>query len=221
MIKQGVIILIIILTIGCKKESRSKEESIKVAFLSDVHLLDVKGTLQDIGYDGINNPKTGQKAFIRTMEAQLHSTRLFNENYFAFLAALDDVVKKGIKLVALPGDFSDDGQPINVRGLNRILSEYSKNHGLSFFIITGNHDPTSPFGEDGGKRDFLGSEGQPQPIMSKKNLYTAQENELPVIVSEDIRKMGYSEIVNELSSHGFFPLEKYRYWETPFTNIHL
>ena len=217
MIKQGVIILIIILTIGCKKESRSKEKSIKVAFLSDVHLLDVKGTLQDIGYDGINNPKTGQKAFIRTMEAQLHSTRLFNENYFAFLAALDDVVKKGIKLVALPGDFSDDGQPINVRGLNRILNEYSKNHGLSFFIITGNHDPTSPFGEDGGKRDFLGSEGQPQPIMSKKNLYTAQENELPVIVSEDIRKMGYSEIVNELSSHGFFPLEKYRYWETPFT----
>ncbi|PKA98177.1 calcineurin-like phosphoesterase family protein [Flavobacteriaceae bacterium MAR_2009_75] len=203
--------------LSCKNEKTQHQENIRIAFISDVHLLDVKGTLQDIGYDGINNPKTGQKAFIRTMEAQLHSTRLFNENYFAFKEALNDVAKRGIKLVALPGDFSDDGQPINVRALNKILNEYREKHDISFFITTGNHDPTSPFGEEAGKKDFMGAQGQRQPIMSSEDLYQSNRGELPVLVSKDIREMGYKEIVNELSQHGFFPLESYKYWETPFS----
>lgn len=71
------------------------------------------------------------------MDAQLHSTRLFNENYFAFKVALDDAVERGVKIIALPGDFSDDGQPINIRGLNKILNQYSEEYGISFFLITG------------------------------------------------------------------------------------
>ncbi|WP_209401377.1 metallophosphoesterase [Pseudozobellia sp. WGM2] len=203
--------------LSCNNEKTQHQENIRIAFISDVHLLDVKGTLQDIGYDGIDNPKTGQKAFIRTMEAQLHSTRLFNENYFAFKEALNDVAERGIKLVALPGDFSDDGQPINVKGLNKILNEYREKHDISFFITTGNHDPTSPFGKEAGKKDFMGAQGQRQPIMSSEDLYQSKLGELPVLVSEDIREMGYEEIVNELSQHGFFPLESYTYWETPFS----
>lgn len=217
MFKNGLYIVFFFLMISCKKENRPNQENFRIAFISDVHLLDVKGTLEDIGYGGIDNPKTGEKALIRTMEAQLHSTRLFNENYFAFKEALDDVVKRGIKLVALPGDFSDDGQPINVRGLNKILNEYTRKHGITFFITTGNHDPTSPFGEEAGKKDFMGPEGQRQPIMSSEGLYQSQSGELPVLISEDIKEMGYEEIVKELSEHGFFPLESYAYWETPFS----
>ncbi|SHI44329.1 metallophosphoesterase [Pseudozobellia thermophila] len=206
--------------LSCQRKpvpAKVPKDTIRIAFLSDVHLTDVRGALQDIGYKGVENPTKGNKAFIRTMEAQLHSTRLFNENYFAFLTALDDVVKKGIKLVALPGDFSDDGQPINVRGLNKILNAYSEKHGISFFITTGNHDPTGPFGEPGGKKDFMGARGQRQAIMSQEGMYTSKPGELPVIVSNDIREMGYKEIVDELSLHGFYPRKNYIYWETPYT----
>ncbi|AYN65965.1 metallophosphoesterase [Euzebyella marina] len=218
MLKKYLYTLFILISFSCKQKTSIQEKPVQIAFLSDVHLLDVKGTLEDVGYNGIENPKTGSKAFIRTMEAQLHSTRLFNENYFAFLAALDDVVKKGIKIVALPGDFSDDGQPINVRGLNRILNEYSEKHGISFFITTGNHDPTSPFGEASGKSDFMGEQGRSQSIISSEDLVKSKgKNDLPAIVSDDIRAMGYSEIVGELSNHGFFPQKDYHYWTTPFT----
>lgn len=109
--------------------------------MSDIHLLDVRGTLKDVGYSGIKNPKTGKKGLIRTRDAQLHSTRLFNENYFAFRAALDDAARRGVKLIALPGDFSDDGQLLNIRGLHHILDEYVVKHGISFFLTMGNHDP--------------------------------------------------------------------------------
>lgn len=54
------------------------------------------------------------------MYAELISPRLFNENYFAFRAALDDAYGKGIRLVALPGDYSDDAQPANINGISTI-----------------------------------------------------------------------------------------------------
>src|SRR5680860_907951 len=177
-----------------------------IAFMSDVHLLDVHGTLKDIDYGGIKNPKTDEFALIRTMDAQLHSTRLFNENYFAFRAALDDAVQRGIKLIALPGDFSDDGQPLNVRGLNLILDEYSEKYGISFFLTTGNHDPQRPFDTKAGKADFLGEGGKAQPIMSEEGMYVSNlKKEHPTLISEDIRGLGYDGIVNGLQNHGFFP----------------
>lgn len=189
-----------------------------IAFMSDVHLLDVHGTLKDIDYGGIKNPKTDEFALIRTMDAQLHSTRLFNENYFAFRAALDDAVQRGIKLIALPGDFSDDGQPLNVRGLNLILDEYSEKYGISFFLTTGNHDPQRPFDTKAGKADFLGEGGKAQPIMSEEGIYVSNlKKEHPTLISEDIRGLGYDGIVNGLQNHGFFPKKEYLYWETPFS----
>ncbi len=61
--------------------------------------------------------RTEKYTLLRTMESQLHSTRIFNENYFAFLAALEDIVQRGIKIVALPSEHTDDGQPIHILGL--------------------------------------------------------------------------------------------------------
>lgn len=93
----------------------------RVAFMPDIHFHDVYGTFQDGAFSGLKNQKSGQNAMIRTMYAQLTSTRLFNENYFALRAALDNAGSKGIKLIALPGDFSDDGQPVHIRGLVTLL----------------------------------------------------------------------------------------------------
>src|SRR4051812_35168560 len=56
-----------------------------VAFMSDVHFENIYGDLKSDQFSGIPT-KDGKNATIRTMYAQLTSTRLFNENYFAFRA---------------------------------------------------------------------------------------------------------------------------------------
>ncbi|HEX7868716.1 MAG TPA: metallophosphoesterase, partial [Chryseobacterium sp.] len=127
----------------------------KIAFLADVHFQDLHGEFSDSDFRGIENPKTGKKTILRTMDSQLHSTRIFNENYLAFLAALDDIAKRNIKIVALPGDYTDDGQAYNLRGLKKILDEYQKKYQMRFFITTGNHDPVGPFLKQSGKSDFM------------------------------------------------------------------
>jgi len=192
--------------------------NIKIAFLADVHLQDIYGELSDTEYNGVLNPKTGKYCNIRTMNAQLHSTRIFNENYFAFLAALDDIAERKIEYVVLPGDFSDDGQPINVRGLKRILDDYNQKYGIQFLATTGNHDPVRPFTIKAGKKDFLGKGGKAQVIMSETGMYEVKnKDENPVVISSDIRKMGYKEIIGQLSDFGFYPKKSDLYWETPFS----
>lgn len=191
----------------------------QIAFLSDVHLQDLFGGFSDSDYKGVLNPKTGQYALVRTMSSQLHSTRIFNENYFAFLAALEDIAKRKIKYVALPGDYTDDGQPIHVRGLAKILDEYQKKYGIEFFITTGNHDPVGPFAQESGKEDFLGKEGKSQPIYSKDGIYKPNlQIEQPVVITADIAKMGYLGITDNLKNFGFHPNKNYKFWATPFSN---
>ncbi|MBJ2126106.1 metallophosphoesterase [Flavobacterium sp. IB48] len=191
----------------------------QIAFLSDVHLQDLFGRFSDSDYKGVLNPRTNQYALVRTMSSQLHSTRIFNENYFAFLAALDDIAKRKIKYVALPGDYTDDGQPIHIRGLAKILEQYSNKYGIEFFITTGNHDPVGPFAQESGKEDFLGKEGKSQPIYSKDGMYAPNLTiEQPVVVTTDIAKMGYLGITDNLKDFGFHPNKKNKFWATPFSN---
>ena len=129
---------------------------VQVAFMPDIHFHDVYANFQDGSFPGVFNPKSGRNATIRLMHAQMTSTRLFNENYFAFMTALDDAVARGVKLIALPGDFSDDGQPVHMRGLKKVLDDYAAKHGIQFFAAPGNHDPNRPLERAGGKNDYLG-----------------------------------------------------------------
>lgn len=197
--------------------AQQQTDTVQIAFLADVHLQDLYGTLQDNSYKGIWNPTTGKYTLLRTMESQLHSTRIFNENYFAFLAAIEDIAKRGIHYVALPGDYSDDGQPLHIRGLQQLLQHYSETYNIQFFITTGNHDPVGPFAQESGKGDFLGEGGKRQPILSTNENYKPNSATLPAIITRDIAKMGYSGITDHLQEFGFFPKESYRYWSTPFS----
>jgi len=208
---------LLIITFSCHSQGTSESDMTKVAFMADVHLQDVYGDFEDTDYKGILNPNNGEYVVARTMQSQLHSTRIFNENYFAFLAALDDVVARGVKYVILPGDFSDDGQPVNVRGLKEILNEYSETYGIRFLATTGNHDPVRPFAMAAGKKDFLGEGGKPQIIISETGLYSSNDPDNPVVVTKDIQKWGYEGIVTTLSDFGFFPQEEDVYWESPFS----
>jgi 3',5'-cyclic AMP phosphodiesterase CpdA len=214
-----IILLIILFNHTISAQSQKNLDGVQVAFLSDVHLQDLFGSFSDNDFKGVLNTKTGKYALIRTMASQLHSTRIFNENYFAFIAALEDIAKRKIKYVALPGDYTDDGQPIHVRGLKKILDQYQKKYGIEFFITTGNHDPVGPFAQESGKEDFLGKEGKSQPIFSKDGMYKPNMNiEQPVVITADIAKMGYLGITNDLQNFGFYPNKKYKFWSTPFAS---
>ncbi|MPT32573.1 MAG: metallophosphoesterase [Chryseobacterium sp.] len=193
----------------------SAQKSTQIAFLSDVHFQDLYGLFSDNNFRGIINQKTGKPTILRTMDSQLHSTRIFNENYFAFLKALDDIAAKGIKIVAMPGDFSDDGQAYNLRGLHKILEQYHQRFGMKFYLTTGNHDPVGPFCQDAGKDDFLGEDGNPLGIYSKENIGKSSHK----IISKDIAESGYLEILGELKDFGFYPKKDDLYWSTPFDQV--
>ncbi len=219
MFKRLSVIFIGLLLFSCNEKQGKTDKSFKVAFMADVHLQDIYGTFSDNEYKGVLNSATGKYTLARTMQSQLQSTRLFNENYFAFLAALDDVASRNIKYVVLPGDFSDDGQMLNIKGLKQILKKYSEAHDIEFILTTGNHDPVRPFYQESGKYDFLGEGGKQQPIFSSEKAFKAEENqELNPIFTKDIAKLGYKEILSELKDFGFFPKEKDVYWETPFSD---
>jgi predicted MPP superfamily phosphohydrolase len=191
-------------------------QSTRVAFLADIHLQDIYGDFEVDSFKGVWNPKSEKFATIRTMQSQLNSTRLFNENYFALFQALENLGKEGVKLVVLPGDFTDDGQPMNVKTLRRILDQYAEKYDMRFFITTGNHDPVSPFGSEDSKEDFMGEKGQKILISSSSIGSIAQENS---VVSPQIQTWGYYEICQELKDHGFHPSPKDVFWTHPFQDL--
>ncbi|WP_328797001.1 metallophosphoesterase [Luteimonas deserti] len=198
-----------------------------MAFMPDVHFHDVYADFGPGSFAGVPNPANGRAATIRTMDAQLTSTRLFNENYFAFLAALDDAVARGATLIALPGDFSDDGQPVHLRGLVRVLDEYTARHGVRFFVVPGNHDPVRPFEQPGGKRDYLGLDPASGRIGAAHGVFsrgahpacdpTGGEPAAGVDCSEDVRHLGHAGVTAALAGHGFMPRPADRYWATPYS----
>lgn len=194
----------------------AQESTFKVAFISDVHFHDIYANFRG-SFDGIKNSISKKNATIRTMESQMNSTRLFNENYFAFLSVLDDLVDRNIKYVALPGDFSDDGQQVHIEGLKKILDDYATKYGMEFFMTFGNHDPVAPFTVEAGKNDYLGANGYNQPIFSKDANFKILPNSNPVIYSDIVKHQGYEDIITQINSYGLMPQKSYIYWETPFS----
>ncbi|WP_229509221.1 metallophosphoesterase [Massilia sp. CCM 8734] len=187
-----------------------------VAFMTDVHFEDVYGDFKSAQFSGIPT-KDGKNATIRTMYAQLTSTRLFNENYFAFRAALDDAFARGIRLVALPGDYSDDAQPININGISAILHEYQAK-GMRFFIAPGNHDPNEPYDDDeAGKSDFLTRDGKEQKVFASGNA-ACKAKDPTVVCTNELLEMGYEKLIAKLSGFGYMPNKADLHWETPFSN---
>lgn len=187
-----------------------------VAFMSDVHFENIYGDLKSSQFAGIPT-KDGHNATIRTMYAQLTSTRLFNENFFAFRAALDDAYGKGIRLVALPGDISDDAQPINIDGLADILHAY-QSKGMRFFIAPGNHDPNEPYDDDeAGKNDFLTKDGKEQKVYAV-NSADCKAKDPTVVCTNQLMEQGYEKLLTKLGDFGYAPNKNDIYWETPFSS---
>jgi 3',5'-cyclic AMP phosphodiesterase CpdA len=211
-------LFLLLVLAGFSPGKESGTEGLKIAIISDAHVQQIYGNFSDNDTEILTHPSNNRPVTIRTMQSQLTSTRLFNENYFAFLAALDDIAGRGVKYVILSGDFSDNGQPRSVNGVKEILDEYSLKHEIGFFLTTGNHDPSRPFISEGGQADYLGRGGRRQAVVSSEGLYRQTDgNALPVVVTEDMQNMGYREITSAMKDYGFFPKKDYFYWETPFS----
>ena len=218
---------VMLLITGSAAALAQPADQYQVAFMPDIHFHDVYGEFNDGSFHGLKNSHSGGQATIRTMYAQLTSTRLFNENYFALRAALDDAGRKGVKIVALPGDFSDDGQAVHLRGLVRVLHEFEEKYGMRFFATPGNHDPNRPFDMPGGKSDYLGEGGKSQAIYSRGmkacKSYPGETatvdvgEELPVICSEEVAHRGYPYVMATMGDFGINPREQDIYWETPYS----
>ncbi|WP_159818919.1 metallophosphoesterase [Colwellia sp. 20A7] len=215
------IICLTSLTIHAHPSSKTQ-----IAFVPDIHFHDIYGDFSQQGFSGIQITKDMPPVSIRSMRSQIHSTRLFNENYFALITTLNDIADKGVKLVALPGDFTDDGQPVHLQGLKKILDKYTKIYGMRFFAIPGNHDPVKPFKTAGGKPDFLNEQGQELAIYStdhphctKKSPHNRQitPDNKKIICSDKIAHAGYKEVVEIMASFGLMPSGNEILWETPFS----
>ncbi|WP_026956931.1 metallophosphoesterase family protein [Algoriphagus vanfongensis] len=193
--------------------SQSQEKPV-IAFVSDIHLQDVYGDFGENSFLGIAMPSS-ENATIRSMRAQLNSTRLFNENYFALIETLNQLAEQKVRYIVLPGDYTDDGQPMNVRKLQEILEDYENQNGMRFFITTGNHDPVLPTGGKAGKRDFLGANGEEVGITGD----SLQLGKGYAYYSDSLNYWGYEEIMTSLQNHGFFPHQADIFWTHPFEEL--
>lgn len=201
-------------------QTYGKELNTQIAFIPDVHFHDIYADFRQSGFKGVKLDSQTKPVAIRSMKAQLHSTRLFNENYFALIAALNDIAERGVKLVALPGDFTDDGQPAHLKGLKALLNDYTKRYDMRFFAIPGNHDPVKPIKTAAGKSDFLNDEGREVAIFSRdhKNCKASQTDTL--FCDDGIAHGGYQEIVTAMADFGLMPSSQDLLWQTPFTSDH-
>jgi len=177
----------------------------QIAVVADVHLHDLYG-----GYGWIEEG-SGDIA-LRTFEDTMASTRVFNESHAAFLAVLEDIVRRGIRDVVLLGDYSDDGQPGAVAALKRILSSYEERYGLRFLATFGNHDCFGPAIRHQAK--WLTKSDGRDPL-----LVTSDEDaSSPAVFQIGMLGMSTEDAVKAMSNYGLNRPDGALHWETPFGN---
>lgn len=193
--KRFIFAVTLLLSLLCQAVAKEKTASTRIAFISDAHVMDV----------------VGHPELVRSQEMQVQSTRLFNENYFALCAALDDCGRRGIKLVVLPGDLTDNGQLINQTCVRDLLNKYGKKYGMQYFVTMGNHDPARPFGYDSIIKGFLNEDGSQHSIAGVEVMDDVMYNPL-------MHCAGYEEQTDCYADFGFFPQKTYQFWATPFSS---
>ena len=155
----------------------------------------------------------GPGVAFRTLADTAESTRVFNESFAAFPALLDDIVARGIRIVVLLGDLTDDGQASTMRAAVALLDRYRARHGLRFFATPGNHDLYAIHGRHQGKR-FLEADGSHTFVTSDPA--AAQGAAGARIVDPDMYCGGYSSALTAMAELGFFRRPDHLHWECPF-----
>ena len=176
----------------------------KIAVIADPHFHDIDNR-QGVG--------RGDRVAVRTLDDTNASTRVFNESFHAARALLDDIVRRGISLVVVAGDLTDDGQQSTMAAATALLSDYSRRFGLRFVATPGNHDLYAIHGRHQSKR-FLNPDGSHTLVTSDADI--AQDASVEKIVSAEMYCGGYEQAIPALGALGFFRRDGDLHWECPF-----
>lgn len=176
----------------------------KIAVIADPHFHDIDNR-QGVG--------RGDRVAIRTLADTNASTRVFNESFHATRALLDDIVRRGISLVIVAGDLTDDGQQSTMAAATMLFADYSRRFGLRFVGTPGNHDLYAIHGRHQSKR-FLNPDGSHTLVTSDPDM--EQGNSVERVVSAEMYCGGYGSAIPAMGAFGFYRSKGDLYWECPF-----
>ncbi len=176
----------------------------RIAVIADPHF-------HDVTYRA-GSPRAPSAA-TRSLADTVASTRVFNESYPALPALLDDIVARGIELVILVGDLTDDGQHATMAAATALLQDYSDRHGLRFLATPGNHDLYAIHGRHQSKR-FLDPDGS--HVLVTSDPAAEVEDSTALILSPEMYCGGYDAAIPAMAELGFFRRPWHLHWESPF-----
>ncbi|WP_237059279.1 metallophosphoesterase family protein [Loktanella sp. M215] len=107
----------------------------RIALIADPHFHDSTG---DFGQTGVMI--AGQRHALLNWEKTRTASRAVNESAMALRAALDRIAARGIRIVVIAGDYSDEGQIENLQRLADLLHDAETRLGLRIHVLPGNHD---------------------------------------------------------------------------------
>ncbi|MDR7033732.1 metallophosphoesterase [Mesorhizobium sp. BE184] len=174
----------------------------EIAVIADPHF-------HDVTY----RPGGGGGTAFRSLANTVESTRVFNESFQALPALLDDIVRRGIEIVIVVGDLSDDGQRSTMTRACALLERYNSAHGLRFFATPGNHDLYAMHGRHQSKF-FLDGDGTQTLVTSDPAVAAACAGDC--ILTDEIYCGGYPQSLGLMASFGFFKRPEFLHWECPF-----
>lgn len=174
----------------------------EIAVIADPHF-------HDVTY----RPGGGGGTAFRSLSNTVESTRVFNESFAALPALLDDIVRRGIEIVVIVGDLSDDGQQSTMTRACALLERYSSAHGLRFFVTPGNHDLYAMHGRHQSKF-FLDDDGSQTLVTSDPAVAAACAG--GCILTDEIYCGGYPQSLALMAPFGFFRQPAFLHWECPF-----
>lgn len=188
------------------------QEGVKIGVLSDPHLHAIYIQEEATGLEPFYNPQTDTYEFVRSLAGQMASTRLFNENYFAFRQALTDLAQQGVQLVLISGDYTDDGQEVNLKATQALLTEFEQRYGMRFFLTNGNHEAVNQLDRESGKSDFLTQKGTVIGVYSAEELVKNKTD----WVYTPLRELGYESMYPLIQHFGLQPQTTDLFYSTPF-----
>ncbi|MFT3702015.1 MAG: metallophosphoesterase [Agriterribacter sp.] len=209
-LKAAMLYLLLVANFALITSARAQKE-IKIAFISDIHIHDIYPEQDTAALHYLYDSTAHKTILIRSLNSEMNSTRLFNENYYALHQALLEIAQKGIKLVIIPGDLTDDGQLVNLTAVKEILSYYQQQYHMRFLVTNGNHDVSEPFETESGKSDFLSLGGEPIGVYSSTALVKKPHDQVYPL----LKVGGYQAVFNSLQSFGFSPSSEDLFYTTP------
>ncbi|MBB1139054.1 metallophosphoesterase [Myroides sp. WP-1] len=186
-------------------------QEVKIGVVSDPHLHQIylkEATTLAPFY----NKETKTFEFVRSLSGQMASTRLFNENYFAFRQALTDLAAQDVRLVLISGDYTDDGQALNLKATQELLTEFEQRYGMRFLLTNGNHEAVNQLDRESGKSDFLTQKGAVIGVYSAEHLVKKKED----LLYPEMRELGYESMYPFIQNFGLQPRETDLFYTTPF-----